>query len=102
MKRILSFGLLGLGLLMALSAAKQPLSDITRTLDTLRIPAGVDPNDENEYVTVGEMNGFTFSQEAIAAVGHATHIAPVFTHQGAGYASLSLVALEYDGAEAKG
>jgi hypothetical protein len=47
MKRILSFGLLGLGLLMALSAAKQPLSDITRTLDTLRIPAGVDPNDEN-------------------------------------------------------
>lgn len=62
----------------------------------------IDPNNENNYVTVGEMAGVTFSEESIAAVGHATHVAPVFTHQGEGYASLSLVALEFDGAEAKG
>ena len=47
MKRILTFGLLGMGLFMALSAAKQPNLPNALAQDSLRIPAGVDPNDEN-------------------------------------------------------
>lgn len=61
----------------------------------------VDPNDENQVVHVGSMTGVTFSDETEAGVGHATHLAPVLTHQGSGYASLSQIALEYEGAESK-
>ena len=61
----------------------------------------VNPNDENDVVQVGTLEGVTFPQETIAAVGHATHVAPVLVHRGAGYASLSKIALEYEGAEAK-
>ncbi len=60
-----------------------------------------DPNNENYEIQVGEMEGVTFSDETVGAIGHCTHIAPVLVHRGAGYASLSKVALEYDGAEAK-
>lgn len=61
----------------------------------------VNPDDENEYVDIGALSGVTFPQETISSVGHCTHIAPVLVHRGAGYASLSKVALEYEGAEAK-
>ena len=61
----------------------------------------VNPNDENEYVDLGALSGVTFPEEIAALVGHATHVAPVLVHQGAGYASLSKLALEYEGAEAK-
>ena len=47
MKRILSVGLLGMGLFVALSAAKQSQLHVELALDTIRIPEGVDPNDEN-------------------------------------------------------
>ena len=59
------------------------------------------PNDENEFVDIGTLSGVTFSEEGISGVGHCTHIAPVLTHQGAGFASVSKIALEYDGAESK-
>lgn len=61
----------------------------------------VDPNDETQTVHVGELQGVTFNDATVAAVGHRTHVAPVLTHQGAGYASLSQIALEYEGAESK-
>ena len=61
----------------------------------------INPNDENDVVYVGTLGGVTFPEETIAAVGHATHIAPVLVHRGEGYASLSKIALEYEGAEAK-
>jgi len=61
----------------------------------------VDPNDETQYVDVGELSGVTFNDETVAAMGHRTHVAPVLTHQGDGYASLSQIALEFEGAEAK-
>lgn len=61
----------------------------------------VDPNDDSNTVQIGELEGVTFPEETIGAMGHSTHIAPVLVHRGAGYASLSKVALEYDGAEAK-
>lgn len=61
----------------------------------------VNPNDENEYVDLGTLEGVTFPEELASLVGHATHVAPVLVHQGAGYASLSKLALEYEGAEAK-
>ena len=57
----------------------------------------VNPNDENDVVYVGTLGGVTFPEETIAAVGHATHIAPVLVHRGEGYASLSKIALEYEG-----
>jgi len=61
----------------------------------------VDPNEEANTVTVGALSGVTFPEEVAGLVGHATHVAPVLTHQGTGYASLSKVALEYEGAESK-
>lgn len=61
----------------------------------------VDPNEEANTVTVGSLSGVTFPEEVAGLVGHATHVAPVLTHQGTGYASLSKVALEYEGAESK-
>ena len=47
MKRFLSYGLFGISILMALGSAKQPQIHSTYSLDSLRLPAGVDPNDEN-------------------------------------------------------
>lgn len=61
----------------------------------------VNPNDENEYIEIGDLEKVTFHEEGIAMPGHVTHIAPVLTHQGEGYASVSQIAIETDGAEAK-
>ena len=47
MKRILSLSLLGLIVLLAFGAAKPHLPHNFFPLDSLKLPAGVDPNDEN-------------------------------------------------------
>jgi hypothetical protein len=60
----------------------------------------IDPNDLYNVVQMGENEGFTFNCPDWEAVGHTTHIAPVLTHQAAGaYASLSKLAIYYQGAE---
>jgi hypothetical protein len=61
----------------------------------------VNPNDENEYIDVGDVTGVTWPKEGIAMPGHCTHIAPKLVHQAAGYASLSQIGLHTDGAEQK-
>lgn len=61
----------------------------------------VNPNDESEYVDIGDLEGVTFPEDGIAVGAHTTHIAPVLTHQGEGYASLSQIAIYTDGAEEK-
>ena len=47
MKRILSLSLLGLAVMLAFGAAKPHLPHPFFSLDSLKLPAGVDPNDEN-------------------------------------------------------
>jgi mono/diheme cytochrome c family protein/glucose/arabinose dehydrogenase len=47
MKQLFSIGLLGLSLFVALGAAKPTFSPLYLRLDSLKLPAGVDPNDEN-------------------------------------------------------
>lgn len=59
----------------------------------------IDPNDLFQEVQMGSYNGVTFPKANWAGVGHTTHIAPLFTHSLAEYASLSQVALFYQGAE---
>lgn len=61
----------------------------------------VDPEDEAQEVQVGDISGVTMPDEGIPWFAHATHVAPVLVHRGAGYASLSKVVLEYEGAESK-
>lgn len=60
----------------------------------------IDPNDEANEVQIGDLEGVTWAEEAVLAVGHSTHIAPVLVHRGAGYASLSKIGLHYLAAEA--
>lgn len=61
----------------------------------------INPNNAllDEPVVMGEYTGVTFSQPDWVSVGSSTHIAPLFTHELAEYASLSIVALYYQGAE---
>ena len=59
----------------------------------------VNPNNEAEYIDLGLLEGVTFPEEGIAVSAHTTHIAPVLTHQGSGFASLSQIAVHTDGAE---
>lgn len=59
----------------------------------------VNPKDENEYIDVGDIDGFSFDAENTPVPGHCTHIAPLLVHQGEGAASLSKIALYTDGAE---
>jgi hypothetical protein len=61
----------------------------------------VNPNDETEYINLGLLEGVSFPEEGIPVDAHTTHIAPLLTHQGAGPASLSQIAIHTDGAEAK-
>jgi hypothetical protein len=61
----------------------------------------VNPNDEAEYINLGTLSGVSFPEEGISVEAHTTHIAPVLTHQGAGAASLSQIAIHTDGAEPK-
>lgn len=61
----------------------------------------VNPNDEEEFINLGNLEGVSFPEEGIPVDAHTTHIAPVLTHHGAGFASLSQIAIHTDGAEAK-
>lgn len=61
----------------------------------------VNPNDEADKLDVGTLSGVTFPEAGISVPAHCTHFAPVLTHQGSGYASLSEIAVETDGAEQK-
>lgn len=62
----------------------------------------VDPNDENQVVNLGEYDGVTFTKPDWAGEVSTTHIAPHMTFAGEGPASLSLLALYYEGAEVSG
>lgn len=62
----------------------------------------VDPNDENVVEHIGEFAGVTFDGEDAAHWTHKTHVAPKLTNASEGYASLSNLALYYQGAESEG
>lgn len=62
----------------------------------------VNPRDEDEYVDGGTLDGFSFNEQNMGALGHATHVAPVLVHEAPGAASLSQIAIHYDGAESDG
>lgn len=57
----------------------------------------VNPNDDNDYVDVGDLVGVTWGRDGIAMPGEVTHLAPVFTNTAAGYASISQVGIHTDG-----
>lgn len=59
----------------------------------------MDPNDLTQKVHVGTLSGVSFTEENTPAVGHTTHIAPLFVSEAPGYASLSSVAIHLSGAE---
>jgi hypothetical protein len=56
-----------------------------------------DPRNLNFKVNCGILDGFTPMQLNTAAIGHFTHVAPLLTHQGDGYASISKVIVHFDG-----
>lgn len=62
----------------------------------------VDPNDDTVEEHVGEMPGVTFDGEGAANWSHHTHVAPKLTHEAEGFASLSNLALYYQGADSQG
>jgi hypothetical protein len=86
-------------------AAKQPAT--YKTLDGVDLLAKntwdckllVNPNDENEFINVGLMEGVTVLQESGGAIGHTTHIAPKLYCKQQGPASVSQVIVHYNGAE---
>lgn len=61
----------------------------------------VNPNDENAFINLGTLEGVSFPEDGIPVDAHTTHIAPVLTHQGPGFASLSQIAIHTDGADPK-
>lgn len=61
----------------------------------------INPNDENDYVDVGDISGVTWFREGIEVPAHATHIAPSLVHKAQGYASLSQIGVHTDAAEEK-
>src|SRR5262249_40854853 len=61
----------------------------------------VNPEDENDWIDVGDIHGVSFLQPNIAAVGHSAYVAPRLIHQAAGYASLSGLALYNDAADSE-
>lgn len=61
----------------------------------------VDPNDEAQYIDVGDLQGVTWFDDGIGVPGHCTHISPVLVHRGAGQASVSQIGIHTDGAEEK-
>jgi hypothetical protein len=60
----------------------------------------INPNNEDDYVDIGRLEGVTFNDDTISAVGQASHVAPVLTCE-RGPATISKVILHYDGSEAK-
>lgn len=59
----------------------------------------VNPNDENEFVDCGDLEGVTWFEDGVGVPAHCTHIAPSLVHQAPGYASLSQIGVHTDGAE---
>lgn len=57
----------------------------------------VNPRNLSEKVECGALNGVTLTEANISAIGHFTHVAPTLTHMGVGYASLSNVAIHFQG-----
>lgn len=55
------------------------------------------PKNESEKVNCGTLDGITYSEDNIGALGHFTHVAPLLTHQGDGYASISNVTVHFSG-----
>ena len=55
----------------------------------------VDPRDLNQIVHMGQVDGFTYLDENIDAIGDTTHFAPRFVSSADGYVSLSNVAVHY-------
>lgn len=56
------------------------------------------PANINEALHCGTIEGFSINQPNIGASGHFTHVAPLLTHQGDGYASISSVIVHFEGA----
>jgi hypothetical protein len=61
----------------------------------------VNPEDENDWVDVGDISGTTFLQPNIAAVGHSSYIAPRLVNQAPGYASISQLGIYNDAADSE-
>lgn len=59
----------------------------------------INPNNLYDEVQAGSDTGVTFPSEGWGIVGHTTHVAPLFTHAIAEYASLSQLSVRYKGAE---
>ena len=62
----------------------------------------VDPNDTAVKEYIGEFDGVTFGGEEAGHWSHHTHVAPLLTNNDIGYASLSNLALYYQGADSPG
>lgn len=65
------------------------------------VTALVDPRDESQTIDVGLLEGVTYPSENIALPGHVTHIAPRLVHRGAGFASLSNLAIYWQGGDSE-
>ena len=59
----------------------------------------VNPNDENEFVDVGNLTNWTFQDMDSGAGARCSAVAPVLTNDGAGYAVLSQIAIHHNGAD---
>lgn len=70
--------------------------DIAAT-GTWDVSMSIDPRDVNNVVHCGSLDGVTYPDGNIGAVGHCTHIAPRLLHKGDGYASLSSVTVHFEG-----
>ena len=62
----------------------------------------IDPNELANVVHLGSNTGVTFSKPDWASVGHSTHVAVRATHEAAGPASISKMAIYYEAAEQSG
>jgi hypothetical protein len=60
-----------------------------------------DPNDINQTVTIGEMEGVTYSSENTGGIGHFTHIGFRLTNEQEGYSSLSNISVAMSGGESE-
>jgi len=59
----------------------------------------LDPNDLDQVVQVGLMTDMSYNDANTGAVGYGTHIAPRLVSQGSGYASISSVAIHFEGGD---
>lgn len=90
---------------MPFTSARKP--GTTKALDGMDIAAEgswacqwrVNPNNLDELIQMGTNVGVTFPEANWQGLGEVTHVAPVLTNTEAGYASLSQLALYYQGGE---